>query len=84
MSLAISGALSDLSFQKELKSKLAVFQKDGKPTANPNEALRGFFDRTADYWINAALELAKSKGSLDTDAKSLRRDGWLISFPLFH
>jgi hypothetical protein len=68
---------------KDLKSRLAAFQKDGKPTPNTFETLRDFFERTADYWLNAALEIAKVKGSVDTDPKSLRRDGDNLHSPSF-
>jgi len=60
---------------EDLKKRLAEFQRDGKPTANPNETLKEFAERTSDFWSKVAYEA----NSILTDSKAQRKEGFVIA-----
>eukprot|EP01114_Cavostelium_apophysatum_P014170 TRINITY_DN3605_c0_g1_i1.p1 TRINITY_DN3605_c0_g1~~TRINITY_DN3605_c0_g1_i1.p1 ORF type:complete len:710 (-),score=276.59 TRINITY_DN3605_c0_g1_i1:42-2171(-) len=67
---------------EDLKAQLEVFQKDGTPTANTNELLKDFFERTKDFWAKYALDAAAQDQAMSSssrqreDSKSLRKNGF--------
>ncbi|PRP84219.1 putative kelch repeat protein [Planoprotostelium fungivorum] len=64
---------------EELKDRLSEFSKDEKPTANPKESLREFFDRTKDFWMRSAYAKSESDGRPETDEKALKTAGFSMA-----
>jgi hypothetical protein len=50
---------------QQLKAQLSEFEKDGKPVPKIRENLRSYFERTTEFWVKEAHEIALSEGAVD-------------------
>ena len=58
---------------------IAEREKLSKCTPQPSETLRMFFDRTRDYWTQAAFDLSIQNPDDKRRGKELRRDGFQLA-----